>query len=128
MKQTKRTRQLSDVIQRDLADIIRREVRDPGFGFVTISGVEVATDLKLARVHVSVFGSEEEQTKSLEILQAHRGAIRSALASRLHTRHTPDLDFRLDHTAERAGRIEELLREVLPEGATNESEEESDDE
>ncbi len=128
MKQTKRTRQLSDVIQRDLADIIRREVRDPGLGFVTIAGVEVATDLKLARIHVSVFGSEEEQTKSLEILKAHRGAIRSALASRLHTRHTPDLDFKLDHTAERAGRIEELLREVLPAGATNESEEASDDE
>lgn len=116
MKQTKRTRQLSDVIQRDLSEIIRREVRDPGLGFVTISGVEVSTDLKLARVHVSVFGSDDEQLKTLGILESHRKAIRAALASRLHTRHTPDLEFRLDHTAERAGRIEELLREVLPEG------------
>lgn len=114
MKQTKRTRQLSDVIQRDLSDIIRREVREPGLGFLTISGVEVSTDLKLARVHVSVFGSDEEQMKTLDILEGHRKAIRTALASRLHTRHTPDLEFRLDHTAERAGRIEELLREVLP--------------
>jgi len=126
MKQTKRTRQLSDVIQRDLSDIIRREVRDPGLGFVTISGVEVSTDLKLARVHVSVFGSDDEQSKSFEILEAHRKAIRGALASRLHTRHTPDLEFRLDHTAERAGRIEELLREVLPADAAEE--ETSDDE
>ena len=126
MKQTKRTRQLSDVIQRDLADIIRREVRDPGLGFVTISGVEVSTDLKIARVHVSVFGNEDEQMKSHGILEAHSGAIRSALASRLHTRHTPALEFRLDHTAERAGRIEELLREVLPDGAT--AEETDDDE
>jgi len=126
MKQTKRTRQLSDVIQRDLSDIIRREVRDPGLGFLTISGVEVSTDLKLARVHVSVFGTEDEQLKTLGILEAHRKAIRSALASRLHTRHTPDLEFRLDHTAERAGRIEELLREVLPDEVTEE--EPSDDE
>lgn len=126
MKQTKRTRQLSDVIQRDLADIIRREVRDPGLGFVTISGVEVSTDLKLARVHVSVFGNDEEQGRSLAILESHRRAIRGALASRLHTRHTPDIEFRLDHTAERAGRVEELLREVLP--ADESSEEPGDDE
>jgi len=126
MKQTKRTRQLSDVIQRDLSDIIRRDVRDPQMGFLTISGVEVSTDLKLARVHVSVFGSDEEQMKTLEILESHRKAIRSSLASRLHTRHTPDLEFRLDHTAERAGRIEELLREVLP--AVEPESGESDDE
>lgn len=126
MKQTKRTRQLSDVIQRDLSEIIRKEVRDPGLGFVTISGVEVSTDLKLARVHVSVFGSDDEQLKTLGILESHRKAIRAALASRLHTRHTPDLEFRLDHTAERAGRIEELLREVLPEAEA--AEETEDDE
>jgi ribosome-binding factor A len=126
MKQTKRTRQLADVIQRDLADIIRREVRDPGLGFLTISGVEVSTDLKIARVHVSVFGSDDEQLKTIEILESSRRVIRGVLASRLHTRHTPDLEFRLDRTAERAGRIEELLREVLPEGAVEE--EESDDE
>jgi ribosome-binding factor A len=126
MKQTKRTRQLADVIQRDLADIIRREVRDPGLGFLTISGVEVSTDLKIARVHVSVFGSDDEQLKTIEILESSRRVIRGVLASRLHTRHTPDLEFRLDRTAERAGRIEELLREVLPEGAAEE--EESDDE
>jgi ribosome-binding factor A len=126
MKQTKRTRQLADVIQRDLADIIRREVRDPGLGFLTISGVEVSTDLKIARVHVSVFGSDDEQLKTIEILESSRRVIRGVLASRLHTRHTPDLEFRLDRTAERAGRIEELLREVLPEGAAGE--EESDDE
>lgn len=127
MKQTKRTRQLSDVIQRDLADIIRREVRDPGLGFLTISGVEVATDLKLARVHVSVFGSDDEQMKTLGILEAHRKAIRASLASRLHTRHTPDLEFRLDHTAERAGRIEELLRDVLPPGQPENAEGEDDE-
>jgi len=126
MKQTKRTRQLSDVIQRDLSDIIRREVREPELGFLTISGVEVSTDLKLARVHVSVFGSDDEQAKTLGILESHRKAIRSALASRLHTRHTPDLEFRLDHTAERAGRIEELLREVLPPDAPTEEDEDGE--
>lgn len=126
MKQTKRTRQLSDVIQRDLSDIIRREVREPELGFLTISGVEVSTDLKLARVHVSVFGSDDEQAKTLGILESHRKAIRSALASRLHTRHTPDLEFRLDHTAARAGRIEELLREVLPPDAPTEEDEDGE--
>jgi ribosome-binding factor A len=128
MKQTKRTRQLADVIQRDLADIIRREVRDPGLGFVTISGVEISTDLKLARVHVSVLGSEEEQVASLGILENHRKLIRTSLASRLHTRRTPDLEFRLDHTAERAGRLEEILREVLPPASGEAAEEPQDDE
>ena len=127
MRQTKRTRQIADMIQRDLSELIRKEIREP-LGFVTIAGVEVSTDLKIARVFISIFGDDDEKEKSMEVLERHRKQLRGGLAARLKIRHTPDLEFRLDKTAERAGRIEEILHEVLPAKTTDESEEGDGDE
>ena len=115
------------MIQRDLSELIRKEIREP-LGFVTIAGVEVSTDLKIARVFISIFGDDDEKEKSMEVLERHRKQLRGGLAARLKIRHTPDLEFRLDKTAERAGRIEEILHEVLPAKTTDESEEGDGDE
>jgi ribosome-binding factor A len=117
MKQTKRTRQVADVIRNEMADLFRREIRDPDFGFVTITDVEVSTDLKVARIFVSVFGDDDQKAKSLVVLEKVRGHLRRLLAPRLHLRYVPDIEFRLDTSVERASRIEQILHDVLPKDA-----------
>ena len=114
MKQTKRTRQVADVIRNEIADLLRREIRDPDLGFVTISDIEVSTDLKIARLYVSVLGDDDARMKSMAVLEKSRSHLRRLLAPRLHLRQVPELEFKSDTTIARASRIEQLLTEVLP--------------
>jgi len=79
-------------------------------GLASVTEVEISPDLRFARVFVS--GLEEAPTRQLiETLQERRGRIRSLLGARISLRYTPELDFRYDDTAARAGRIESLLRD-----------------
>jgi ribosome-binding factor A len=132
MKQTKRTRQVSDVIRSEIADLLRREIRDPDLGFVTISEVEVSTDLKIARIYISVLGNEEAKEKSFAVLERSRGHLRRLLGGRIHLRLTPELEFRPDTAIDRGSRVEEILAEVLPKqrpmDAAQTDDEEGDDE
>lgn len=112
MKKTRRTAQLGDAIRNDLAQILRSELRDPDLDFVSVMEVEVAPDLSFARIFVSVYGGAEPEEKAMAALRKAKTRIRYLLAQRSKLRHTPDLDFRLDQTAARADRIEQLLMEV----------------
>lgn len=112
MKKTRRTAQLGDAIRLDLAQILRGELRDPDLDFVTVTEVEVAPDLSFARIYVSVYGGNEPEEKAMAALRKAKTRIRYLLAQRSKLRHTPDLDFKLDQTAARADRIEQLLMEV----------------
>ena len=123
MKRTRKTGQLGDVIRAELANLIR-DLREPDIGFTTIVDVEVSPDIRLARVHISVIGDEETQKKTLKALIKARARLRYELAHRASLRNTPELEFRLDHTAEYADNIERAIRE-LPK---RENEDEHDDE
>jgi len=107
-------------IQEALAEALRL-IKDPRLGFVTLTGVEVAPDLSYARVFFSAYGSEEEQNNSLTALRHASGFLRKELAHRLQLRHTPQLDFRLDQTPEKAERIMKLLHELEEEDAARHS-------
>ncbi|HVT43375.1 MAG TPA: 30S ribosome-binding factor RbfA [Thermoanaerobaculia bacterium] len=128
MKKTRRTSQLGEVIRAEVAAILREELRDESLGFVTVTEVEVSTDMRYARVFVSTLGDEAEIERNVEILNDAKKAIRHHLARRARLRYTPELDFRADMTTLRAGSIETILREVLPhEPATNEEKEEKEE-
>jgi ribosome-binding factor A len=109
---TRRTLQVGEMLREELTDIIRREVRDPRLGFWSITRVDVPTDLRSARVYVSVLGSDEERAATLAALRSAAGFIRHHLKPRLRMRQIPELDFRDDRSMEHAEAIGRTLREI----------------
>lgn len=109
---TRRTRQVGELLKEELSDIIRREVKDPRIGFMSITDVEVPTDLRSARVYVSVLGSDEEREATVAALRSASGFIRHHLKPRLRMRQIPELDFRSDRSMEYAQHISETLRTI----------------
>ena len=107
----RRPAQVGEAIQRELSELLLRDLKDPRLGFVTIMGVEVSPDLKHARVFVSALGSDEEQQASMAALESARGWLRHELGQRMDLRYTPELQFRADHTTATADRINRLLQE-----------------
>lgn len=109
---SRRTQQVGEFLREELTDIIRREVKDPRIGFFTVMRVEVPTDLRSARVYVSVLGDDEERTATLAALRSAAGFIRYHLRPRLRMRQIPELEFRDDRSMEHADEIGRVLREV----------------
>ncbi len=88
---------LQEEMHRRLSEILQFEARDPRLERVTILSVRLSRDVRHAWVSVSVLhDSPDEETEALETLREHRGFLRTALARRLHIRHTPELHFELD--------------------------------
>ena len=115
---SRRTRQVGDLLREELTDIIRTEVKDPRIGFFSITHVEVPTDLRSARVFVSVLGPDEERIATLAALRSAAGFIRYHLKPRLHMRQIPELEFRDDRSMEHAEQIGRALRDLNLAGAT----------
>lgn len=111
MHSYKRSTRVAELIQREIADIIR-DIKDPGLGFVTITAVKLSDDLLNARIFYSVIGSQEEVKQSAEILGKSLKNIRHELAIRLNLRKTPELDLKYDDTSEKASRVFELLEKI----------------
>jgi ribosome-binding factor A len=115
---TRRIARLNDQVRSDIAQIVARELKDPRIsGLVSIMSVDLSPDLRLARVYVSVMGSDEDRRHTIRGLQAATGFIRSQLASRMTTKRAPELRFSLDESIERGQRIISLIREVEKETA-----------
>jgi len=91
------------------------ELKDPRIGFVTVTGVETSTDLRHARVFVSVLGSEAKRRKTLAGLTAAHGVLQARLAHELRLKRTPQLAFEYDPTIERGVRMTQLIDELAPE-------------
>ena len=107
----KRSQRVRDLLREEIADIIIFKVKDPRIGFLTVTGVDVTDDLKIAIVYVSILKEEEKQS-TLDILQAAKSFIRSELSKRLKMKFIPSIDFRLDTSIEYGNRIEQLLSEI----------------
>ena len=86
------------------------DLSDPRIGFVTITGVRVARDMKHAKVYVSVLGDDKARERSLAALRAAHGVLQRSVAREVKLRNTPQLHFEYDDTLDTAMRIEELLR------------------
>src|ERR1700674_1031704 len=110
-----RADQVGEQVREEIMSIIRRELKDPRIGFVSITSVRMSPDLRQARVRVSVLGNPEQQRESLAGLVSARGLIRHELGRRLQNlKFSPELRFELDSSIEYAVHISELLKEVLP--------------
>jgi ribosome-binding factor A len=109
---TRRTERMSDLVRAELSDLILREIKDPRIRLVSLTGVEVTSDLRRAVVRVSALGDETQRAEAVEALKHARGFLRTELARRLRTRATPELVFELDRGAEHSQKISDLLESL----------------
>ena len=109
---------VADQIQRDLAELIQRELKDPRVGMVTLQGVEVTPDYAHAKVYFSVLTGDPEQTQ--EALNHAAGHLRNGLFKRLHIHTVPTLHFIYDRTQERAADMNALIAKAVSSRSKNE--------
>ena len=107
-----RLQRVNQLIREEISLLIQRELKDPRLGFVTVTEVDVAKDLRTAKVYVSVLGSETQWKESLEALESARGFIRNWLTPRLRLRTIPHLTFHADRSMAHAAHIQTVLEEL----------------
>ncbi len=104
---------INDELARELANIIRTEVKDPRVNSMTsVIKVETTADLKYCKVFVSVLGNEEDKANVMKGLKNASGFMRHLLAERVNLRNTPELIFKLDDSVEYAIKMDKLIREI----------------
>lgn len=108
-----RPQKVADLIQRELSDLLRREVRDPRVGMVTITSVDVSPDLSHAKVFFTLLNKEILGETTLG-LQRAAGYLRSQLSHRMDMYTTPELRFVYDESVERGDRLSQLIDSVIP--------------
>src|SRR5262245_15920472 len=114
-----RAARLADQIQRDLAELIRSEVKDPRVGLVTVTAVEVSPDLSYARVFVTTLADTISKEGVIQGLQHAAGFLRSRLSHTLTLRQVPELRFTYDESVERGLRLSKLIDDaVKPDSGT----------
>jgi ribosome-binding factor A len=106
-----RMRRVDEAMREVLSDVLSHDLKDPRVGFVTVTDVKTSPDLRHARVYVSVLGEPEAVEASLEGLRSAHGYIQGRVGSELRLKNTPTLQFIHDDTAERAQRLEQILRD-----------------
>ena len=104
-------RRVDEAVREVLSDAITTQLKDPRVGFVTVTAVETAPDLRRARVYVSVLGSAPVRKRSLQGLESAHGVLQRIVARELRLKHTPTLEFVYDDTSERGFRIAQLIDE-----------------
>jgi ribosome-binding factor A len=116
---SRRTEQVGDEILRVLGEIIQNEVKDPGVGFVTVTGVTVTPDLQRANVRLSVMGDDQQRKESMQALERAKGFLRYRVGQEVILRTVPQLVLHLDTSLDHAMRIGDVLRELEVERERN---------
>lgn len=111
---SRRLLKAAEAIREVVSMAILTEIRDPRVRHVTVTQVEVAPDMRSAKVHVSIMGEEREEQLALAGLQHSAGFLQHKIADRIDTRYTPRLQFVLDKGVKNALAIASILKQVLP--------------
>src|SRR5271168_1179820 len=111
-KDNPRAKRLGEQIQRELTELLRRDVKDERIGNVTITAVNVSGDLRTARVYYLVFGKDGPNPAVQRGLESAAGFLRNALSKALMIRYTPTLGFELDTSIEHGVRLAQLIDSV----------------
>jgi ribosome-binding factor A len=107
-----RMRRVNESVRQVLSEALP-ELKDPRIGFVTVTGVDTSSDLRQARVYVSVLGSEKKRKETLAGLAAAHGVLQARLARELRMKRTPTLAFEYDPTVEAGVRMSKLIDELV---------------
>jgi len=119
----KRSEKVADLIQKEVSQMLVRDVKDPRIGFVTITKVAVSEDCRFAKVYFSVAGTPAERESSGKGLDSAKGYVRKELGRRLRLRYTPEIVFQFDPSIEYAIHMEEVIRDIHRGKEPNEEEE-----
>ena len=106
---------------------ILTDLKDPRVSDVTVTFVEVSSDMRMAKVHVSVMGDETKQNLCLRGLQNSAGFLQSKVGKRIDTRYTPKIQFSLDKGMKHAMMVTRILEEVLPQESTDSDDDDSEE-
>lgn len=110
-----RTRRVGEQMQRELAQLLQREVRDPRLSAVTVSGVEVTRDLSLAKVYYTVMPEQLSVDEAQKALEKAAGFLRHALGERMIIRNVPQLRFIYDETLVKGTELANLIDQAVAE-------------
>lgn len=108
-----RTRRIAEQIQRELAELVRLELKDPRVGLITLTDVEVTNDHEHAKVYFTLMGNQQQVQETLKGLQRAAGFLRTQLAHRMQLRIVPDLRFVHDTSVERGMDLSRLIDEAI---------------
>ncbi|HEX6942816.1 MAG TPA: 30S ribosome-binding factor RbfA [Gemmatimonadaceae bacterium] len=113
MADNRRPDRVAEAIREAVAMFLAEGVKDPRVtGLVTVTGVDVTRDLRHAKVHVSILGSEQDKKQTMEGLASVAGHLRAKLGRTLRLRVTPELDFKYDASIAHAAHIDSLLEQI----------------
>ena len=112
-----RTEKVSSLMKDEIGEFLTREFRDASVGFTTVTEVQMTPDLKLAKIYVSIFGSEEVKQKTLKALEQKKAHVRHIIGSHMRLKFTPTIEFFLDDSIDKMMRIETLLKKIHDEDA-----------
>ena len=114
-KDYSRTQRIGDQMQRELAMLIQREIKDPRLGLITITAVDVSRDLSHAKVYITVMGQDgaEHIKLNLEILSDAAGYLRMLLGKSMKVRSVPQLHFHYDASIRRGAELSALIERAV---------------
>lgn len=109
---TTRQQKVQELLKEEISDILLRDFKDPRLGFVTIIDTEVTSDMRHAKVFVSIMGTEQERKDNIDVLNHAKWHIRTAFMKRVCMKTIPELEFVLDTSVDKSIRILELLQQI----------------
>ena len=110
---TERMRRVDEAVKEVVSEGLL-ELKDPRIGFVTVTGVKTSSDLRSARVYVSVLGGVRKRAAALDGLRAAHGVLQARVARQLRMKRTPQLAFEYDPSVEHGVRMTQLIDELAP--------------
>ncbi len=113
----KRSARMRELIQAEVASIIREELKDPRIGFVTVMHVELADNLRHADIYISPMGTDQQKKATFKAIRSATPFIRRLLGERIKIKFIPEITVKWDHSGEHADTVFRLLRELEQEQA-----------
>lgn len=105
-----RMRRVNEALKEIIGDALAKEIKDPRIGFVTLTGVETASDLARAKVFFSVYGKKAEKDATMEGLRSSEAFLQRLISDELHLKRTPKLEFVYDVSVDYGMKIQALLK------------------
>lgn len=116
-----RQEKVQELLREEIADILRREFKDPRLGFITVIDTEVTPDMRHAKVYVSIMGSEKERKDNMAILKNAQWFVRQAFMKRVRMKTVPEIEFVLDTSVDKGIRLLELFEQIKSDEPKTES-------
>ena len=110
---SRRSERLAESVKQEVSKIILYELKDPRISFITVTKVEVTSDLKKAKVYISILGDDSTRKKTLRAIEHAKGFIQAKVGAQLQIRYTPVLTFCLDESVQKSLHISKLIDDAI---------------